>query len=107
MKLRAAGSSAIGSHGVRTDFCPEWARLKACPISWQAVQKRLRAAQAAGSGSPAGASLMKESLNSAAARRRLGPMSSNTMPPSALPDSCSAADSTHIDHGVLWEKRDQ
>src|SRR6185312_12417241 len=107
MKLSALGSSAIGSHGMPSDFCQEWARLKACPISWQAVQKRLRAIQAAGLGSPAGASLMKESLNMAVPCRRSGPISSNMMPQRSLPDSCCAADRTHIAHGALLEKRDQ
>src|SRR6476646_7450116 len=107
MKLSALGSSAIATHGMPSDLCQECARLKACPISWQAVQKRLRAVQAAGLGSPAGASLMKESLKSAAPCRRFGPMSSNIMPQRSLPDSCRAPNSTHIDHGALLEKRDQ
>src|SRR5512145_776271 len=107
MKLSASGSSASGIHDVPSDRCQECASLNACPISWQAVQKRLRAAHAAGLGSPAGASRMKESLKSAVPWRWLGPMSSNMMPQRPLPDSCCAANSAHIDHGALLEKRDQ
>ena len=55
MKLRTSGSLASGIHGVPSGyFCQECARLKAWPISWQAVQKRIRCTQAAGAGSPAG-----------------------------------------------------
>src|SRR5262245_50947098 len=107
MKLSAPGSSASGIHDVSSDRCQEWGSLKACPIWWQAVQKRLRAAHATGLGSPGGASLMKESLKSAVPWRRLGPMSSNMMPQRSLPDSCCVADNTHIDHGALLAKRDQ
>ena len=52
MKLSAAGSFASGIHGVPAAFCHEWARLNAWPISWTAVQNRIRSIQAGGFGSP-------------------------------------------------------
>jgi hypothetical protein len=65
--------------------------LKACPISWIAVQKRIRSIQAAGFGSFAGAFAMNESTKSAVPWRWFGPMSSNMIPPRFVPLSCRDA----------------
>jgi hypothetical protein len=63
MKLRTSGSLARpGTQGVPSDFCQEWARLNACPISWQAVQKIIRWTHAAGFGSFGGGTEMNASL---------------------------------------------
>src|SRR2546425_408811 len=107
MKLKAPGSSASGIHGVPKDFCHEWARLKVCPISWAAVQKRIRWTQAAGFGSPGGAFWMNEVSNMAVPSRWVGALSSNMIPPRLVPISCRAAKNTHADHCAFGAKRDQ
>src|SRR5215210_5853363 len=107
MKLRASGSFASGTHGVPSDFCHEWARLKACPISCTAVQKRIRSIHAAGFGSFVGGCEMNESTNRAVPCRWFGPMSSNMIPPRPEPASCMDAKKIHIAHCALLAKRDQ
>jgi hypothetical protein len=107
MKLRASGSFASGSQGVPCDFCHEWARLKAWPSSWTAVQKRMRSTHAAGLESPGGGWEMNESTNTAIPWRWFGPMSSNITPPRFAPDSWSEAYSAQTAHCASFAKRDQ
>ena len=60
MKLRTWGLVGQRYPGGSKRFGQEWARLKACPISWTAVQKTLGLRHATGAGSPAGGVTMKE-----------------------------------------------
>lgn len=89
MKLRDSGSLASGIHGVphSDSLSQACARLKQCPISCTAVQKRIRRANASGAGSFGGSSEMNESEKIAQPCRWAVPMSSNMMPPSLRPRS--------------------